>query len=465
MPLIYLKQYAQAQLNLAKAAELQPNDKLPWQMLSALEQTSAPKVDTTGKPAKSLALSGGEQPLVSVIVPTYNRPDDLARALQSIVSQDYPNLEIIVINDAGADVEQVVSPFGKQRSLTYLRMENNQGAGAARNAGFQAARGKYIAFLDDDDRYQPHHLSTLVTELEQDPILSAVYADSLQATTRVQDGKTQVIEKKVVYSVDFSGFLLLAANYIPILNLVVRKTAVQQAGGFDRRLAALEDWEWLTRLAQTGPFKHIPVTTAEYVVRADKRSRNILQPDQIYKLYLQIYARNAHLAAPRTLEKCKEVYTKMTGRDLMADLPPVFTASPAHPAESQIAKMLQTLDNAPDARQAIMVYAPIFNNELVVLFCQKAAEANLAGQPNRAQMYFDLIALVEQHMENKTSSGAGQTAGGRDIRDAFRIRRSSGPVLRNTRTAWTNICWNWCVKTKRRRSVRTKWIWPMAWNN
>jgi glycosyltransferase involved in cell wall biosynthesis len=114
---------------------------------------------------KDVASANANSPLVSVIVPTYNRPDTFAEALQSIVAQTYATIEILVVNDAGADVGPIISSVKSRHRIIYLKHSINQGMAAARNTGLKAASGEYIAYLDDDDVYYPDHIATLVSFL------------------------------------------------------------------------------------------------------------------------------------------------------------------------------------------------------------------------------------------------------------------------------------------------------------
>ncbi|MDP7040037.1 MAG: glycosyltransferase family 2 protein, partial [Myxococcota bacterium] len=113
--------------------------------------------------------------LVSIIIPTHNRPELLKRALQSAIHQLYENLEIIVVNDAGQDVSHVVDALQTERTITLINHSKNQYLAAARNTGLNAANGKYICYLDDDDQLYLHHIGHLVQ------ILSCTNAKAAQA--------------------------------------------------------------------------------------------------------------------------------------------------------------------------------------------------------------------------------------------------------------------------------------------
>ena len=111
-------------------------------------------------------LPRGKEALVSVIVPTFNRPDLLLQTITSIRNQTMNDLEIIVVNDCGSDVETLLAPLRDTTPIVYARHARNRNLAAARNTGIALARGKYIAYLDDDDLYYPDHLETAVGYLE-----------------------------------------------------------------------------------------------------------------------------------------------------------------------------------------------------------------------------------------------------------------------------------------------------------
>jgi glycosyltransferase involved in cell wall biosynthesis len=99
-------------------------------------------------------------PIFSVVIPVYNRAQELAGALRSVLAQTERDFEVIVVDDGSTDSPQcVIDTLGDPR-IAYLRQEN-RGGGAARNAGIDCARGRFIAFLDSDDRFLPHHLAAM----------------------------------------------------------------------------------------------------------------------------------------------------------------------------------------------------------------------------------------------------------------------------------------------------------------
>jgi len=108
------------------------------------------------------------KPEFSVIIPVYNRTELLKRAVGSVLRQDFADLEVLVIDDGSIDdVKGIVDSFSDPR-IRYYR-QSNQGASAARNAGIDRATGTYVAFLDSDDVFLPHHLATMHAVLRNNP--------------------------------------------------------------------------------------------------------------------------------------------------------------------------------------------------------------------------------------------------------------------------------------------------------
>jgi glycosyltransferase involved in cell wall biosynthesis len=208
------------------------------------------------------------QGLVSVIIPTKDRPEMLAQAVQSVLNQTLPDIEIIVINDGGIDVQNVLDPLNLKRNIIYLKHDQNLDRSAARNTGIQAASGKYIAYLDDDDTYYPNHVETLVNFL-QNSEHKVAYTDAVMAEQQKQDGKYVTINRTVPYSLDFDNDKILVNNFIPILCLMHEKSCLDEAGAFDVNLGTHEDWDLLIRLSRKFRIAHIKETTCEFVWRND----------------------------------------------------------------------------------------------------------------------------------------------------------------------------------------------------
>jgi glycosyltransferase involved in cell wall biosynthesis len=208
-------------------------------------------------------------PMVSVIVPTQNRPEMLKRAIESILSQTYPNFEIIVINDGGEEVEGIIGPLNGRRNIRIINHESPKERSAARNSGLKAARGNYIAYLDDDDRYYPDHLRILVNFMESNKVKVA-YTDAYRANEELENGIYVVKSRQLQFSNNFDPDKFLVENLFPNLCIMHAKSCLHDVGLFDETLETHEDWEMWIRLSRQYCFHHIPVVTAEYSFRNDK---------------------------------------------------------------------------------------------------------------------------------------------------------------------------------------------------
>lgn len=247
---------------------------------------------TTPAPASAV-----DTPLVSVIIPTCNRLASVRTALDSIVGQTHPNLEIIIVNDGEVDLQELVNAYRPQRPVTYVVHDRNRGTGASRNTGLKLARGKYIAYLDDDDRYLPEHIAVLASALEAHPDHVAAYSLATEVTRIERDGRCEPLRRQVTYNRPFDAHQMLVANYIPNLCLMHRRSACEKIGGHDERLAMLEDWEFLIRLSRIGEFVHIQKVTAEYYVNIGSSHRNRVG-EQAISITRAIYERYVDHAIP-----------------------------------------------------------------------------------------------------------------------------------------------------------------------
>jgi GT2 family glycosyltransferase/Flp pilus assembly protein TadD len=222
------------------------------------------------KPEQPIA-SSPDGPLVSVIIPTYNRPRQLRQAVDSVLNQTYRHVEIIVVNDAGEEVAGLLTGMERSETITYVRHGTNRDRAAARNTGLKLARGKYIAYLDDDDRFLPDHLQTLVEFLETHEYRVA-YSDAWRVHEEQRGDRYVETNRDVPYSYDFDATRLLISNYIPLLSVVHERSCLDEVGLFDEQLTSHEDWDLWIRLSRRFPFAHIKKVTAEFTWRTDGSS-------------------------------------------------------------------------------------------------------------------------------------------------------------------------------------------------
>ncbi len=232
------------------------------------------------------------EPLVSVIVPTYNRPFGLEMALESLAHQTFKNFEVIVVNDAGQDVQEVLDRFKEQLTIRYLVHSTNKDLAAARNSGLKAARGKYIAYLDDDDIFFPNHLQETVHVLETTDF-AVVYSDAFRFHQVEKDGWYVVKHMDVPYSHSFDPDQLLLHNLFPVLTVVHRKDCVQKTGGFDEQLHTHEDWDFFIRLSRHFQFYHLKKITCAFAARYDASTMTSARHQSFWETTKIIYQKYA----------------------------------------------------------------------------------------------------------------------------------------------------------------------------
>lgn len=202
-------------------------------------------------------------PLVSVIIPTFNRPLLLKEAIESVLNQKHPNFEILVINDGGEDVSSLLNEFQDSRILA-LKHESNKGVAAARNTGLKKAKGDYIAYLDDDDTYCPEHLSDLIESLKKQPF-KAAHCDYYLVHKDWKNGAFQVV-KKTAYPTErkWPEALIAGTPIFPLHVLIHERECLKSIGYFDETLSLMEDADFLIRLRQKYPFFHLSKPNVEY---------------------------------------------------------------------------------------------------------------------------------------------------------------------------------------------------------
>jgi O-antigen biosynthesis protein len=229
-----------------------------------------------------------DNPKVSVILPTFNRPDMLVEAAKSVLEQTFRDFEIIVVNDGSLPVSPSLARLGPQERIRIIDNKEHRGRSASRNAGISAARGKYIAYLDDDDQYYPDHLETLVGFLESNS-QTAAYSDAQCAVQEKKDGFYVIVRKEIRYSSDFCTRTILWRNLLPFLCLVHARSCCDRAGHFDESLDTHEDWDFIIRLSRHYDLHHLKKTTAEYSFRDDGSSTTSGNPLDFLRTRLVIY--------------------------------------------------------------------------------------------------------------------------------------------------------------------------------
>lgn len=204
---------------------------------------------------------------VSVIIATKDRPDLLKNAIRSVLQQTFLNFEVIVVNDGGSSLVEVVGSFSDQR-IRLLELSENKGKSHALNYAVERATSDFIAYLDDDDLYLPHHLRVLMNAINIAQT-DFVYADSEARVIRV-DGS---VDSSYLTDIDFDITRIEYSNFVPNLSILHRNNPKYR---HEETLRTIEDWDFLRRAAMEwgAEFVHVPILTTIFHVREDARSRN-----------------------------------------------------------------------------------------------------------------------------------------------------------------------------------------------
>ncbi len=259
-------------------------------------------------------------PLFSIILTTYNRADLLKDALASVGSQTLRDFEVILVNDNGEPVEQLLAAC--DFPVTYIRQGRNQGLSAARNAGLALARGRYIVYLDDDDIYLPNHLAVLAEAFEQHPG-SVIYTGVEYVNEKLEDGQRIELERGQPFKHEtFDRDRLFVQNYIPVNTWAHPREMLATVGEFDTDLAAFEDWDMLLRLATRYPFVHVPTVTSEVHTRAPGAGGDHMlgrERKNFPALYRELYGRYVGSCSDG-LQRDREKMLRSLGEPVRSDL-------------------------------------------------------------------------------------------------------------------------------------------------
>ena len=218
-------------------------------------------------------------PLVTVYITTFNRVDLLKRALDSVISQTYRNIEVFVVDDNSTDSTcEAMAGFRKRYdSVYYLRNAKNMGACYSRNRAINQARGKFITGLDDDDEFTADRIEKFVAEYDANHSF-------LCANVIVKAGNKTIVNYEGM-EIDRSS--ILYENYVNN-QVFVETERFRKLGGFDVGLSACQDYDmWIRLILEYGPARRLPVAT--YIVYEDVQIKRISVSPKAFKGYARVY--------------------------------------------------------------------------------------------------------------------------------------------------------------------------------
>ena len=211
-----------------------------------------------------------EAPLFSVIIPTYNRAGKCIRAVESVLQQTCQDYELWVIDDGSIDETQtVLKPYENRLHYHY---QPNQGVSVARNTGIRLSHGRYLAFLDADDRWVPGKLAAVAAAVQENPDVGMFYSSA----AFVDEQGCFLWTVKARNAKGNAYFALLSEDFIVFSSTVLKRDCLDRLGIFDPQLHSSQDWDLIIRVARNYPI--IPLSPVLVLYEYDA-------PDKITKNY------------------------------------------------------------------------------------------------------------------------------------------------------------------------------------
>ena len=204
------------------------------------------------------------EPLVTVVIGTYRREAYIRRTLDSVFAQDWPALQVIVVDDASDDrTVDILCEYGDRIELV-VRPQNSRRPAVPRNVALKRARGEFIAFLDSDDLWKPGKIRRQVEHLQANPDLMLLHGNS--ENIDLDDRSLGVRHGGVLPDGDDKFLRLLEHCFISISTVMVRRAVLDTVGLLDEDpfYRAKEDYEWFLRIAHRHPIAALPDVLACY---------------------------------------------------------------------------------------------------------------------------------------------------------------------------------------------------------
>lgn len=269
-------------------------------------------MDNISKKLRNNVSSLENKPLVSVIMPVFNRKDTILNAIYSVLNQTYSNIELIIIDDYSTDGTRTLLNSFINANFKIILHEENKGSSYARNTGLKKAQGKYIAYLDSDNEWDERYIETMVGAFLELPDADAIYSGQLLYDKFDSEP----------YGMRFGSFnksLLLNNNYIDMNCFCHDKKIFNEIGGFDVNLKRLVDWDFILKITESFKIYSIPVLLSKYYLNnADNRITQL--PVNIFNYLRIIQNKHQNLLKPKEYELNKPVSIIIPNKDSLNSL-------------------------------------------------------------------------------------------------------------------------------------------------
>lgn len=290
-----------------------------------------------------------DTPLVSVVLTTYDRPLLLAGALASLEAQDWPALEVVVVDDASPSPAargflEALEPRLAARGWRLVRQETNAYLGAARNAGAAAARGEFVAFLDDDNIAYPHWVSTMVrAALHSGAPLVTCQLHNFSGTLHGPASSPSLPNGWIPLGGPVE--LGLVENRFGDAGFLIRRDALESLGGFGVDRAGFEDWELLLRAALAGmEILCLPLALYHYRIAEGAMLRG-MDRHQAYRSHARIARAWAGAPDGPALRRALAMAAELAVAPRYPSGPPDLAPANSAPAFAALARRLRAAGN------------------------------------------------------------------------------------------------------------------------
>jgi glycosyltransferase involved in cell wall biosynthesis len=223
-----------------------------------------------------------DHPLVSVVIPTYRRKKELARAVESVEKQSYRNIEIIVVSDAPED--EIQEKIAKNSIVTTIQHTENRGGAAARNTGLEKAEGEYIAFLDDDDFFHREKIEKQVEKMEgaeEECLCCFTWHCFYSSEKKLSEDEQELVTDntgEMLYRL-LRGFGIRIGG---CSSLFLKRKTLEEINGYDERFPRHQDWELLVRIIENGSIEVVEEHLFSKVGYTQPEAENLERAKQLY---------------------------------------------------------------------------------------------------------------------------------------------------------------------------------------
>jgi len=272
-------------------------------------------------------------PEISVVIPTYNRARLLPRAIESAQNAG-ADLEVIVVDDGSSDeTPEVCAGIA---GIRYVRMKTNGGLANARNAGLAESTCEFIAFLDDDDLRLPGSLDKQLQALTSDDRIALCYGQALIGDARRQLPTGEIYPLRCPQGDIFWD--LLEDNFIPMPSVLVRKSSLLNAGGFNPSLKLIEDWDMWLRLSEQFPVAAVDEPVAIHRKAVAESEQMCSNAAEICKQALRVQQMALARPRARASEGAKRRHARKKFRDRAYEILMTEATNSIHEGNQQSAR-------------------------------------------------------------------------------------------------------------------------------